>query len=106
MRISFSPLRSDVRLTLCRVGDVLTINGDAFDLSGIPEGAILPQRAVACDVLASDITRVQGELHLTLVLPHGVDPPKEAMFPAAIDVLTDGPVAVPPYDTPSKEDAE
>lgn len=106
MKITFSPRRSEARLILCRSGDVLTINGDVFDLSGIPEGATLPQKAVACNALVSDITREQGELHLTLVLPHGANAPEETTFPAVIDVFEDGPVAVPPYDAPSKGDAE
>ena len=100
MRIEFVPqFRDDgIPLTMHRAGDVLTINGEAFDLSGIPEGATLPRAAVACDWLVSDITRTGGVLHLTLTLPHGADAPQETRFAAPITLTANGPVSLPPYD--------
>ncbi|MCJ7874811.1 hypothetical protein [Phaeobacter sp. J2-8] len=65
MQITFSPMRSDARLVLSRVGDVLTLNGEAFDFSQLPEGATLPRAAVASDWLGSDVTRRAGKLCLT-----------------------------------------
>lgn len=95
MHITLSPVRRDDRLTLHRAGDVLTVNGETFDLSGIPEGATLPRDAVDCDWLASDIARSGGVLHLTLILPHGADAPPEARFPAPLVLTSDGEVAMP-----------
>ncbi|HCI1794214.1 TPA: hypothetical protein NOE57_006458, partial [Pseudomonas aeruginosa] len=39
----FAPLPgSDERLSLSRAGDVLTVNGQAFDFTPLPEGGELP----------------------------------------------------------------
>lgn len=94
MQITLVPIRSDAGLALHRAGDVLTIDGLAFDLTALPEGATLPQAAVACPALAGPVTRQGGGLHLTLLLPHGADAPEAALFPAPV-TPADGPVAVP-----------
>ncbi|MFN7053162.1 MAG: hypothetical protein ACK4NH_13680 [Gemmobacter sp.] len=112
MLITFSPMRRDGTLTLHRAGDVLVINGTAYDFGPLPEGAILPRDAVNCDWLASDVTRIGGALHLTLILPHGPIPypaPPEAAavtHPAAIHVMTDGPVDLPHWAQPTEGGAE
>ena len=98
MKISFSPMRRDEALSVSVAGDVLTINGEAFDFSGVPEGATLPRDAVTCDWLSSDVERVSEELQLTLIMPHGANAPQETLFPAPITVTADGPVALPAYD--------
>lgn len=103
MKINFVPMRRDDALTLIRAGDVLAINGTAVDLSGIPEGATLPRAAVTCDWLASGIERVGGELHLTLILPHGAHAPQETLFPLPITVTAEGPVALPAYESIEEE---
>ena len=97
MIITFTPMRRDDTLTLSKAGEVLTINGEAFDLSGIPDGATLPCAAVACDWLASDIERVGDTIHLTLILPHGADAPQSVLFPQSIHITHDGPIALPPH---------
>lgn len=104
MNLHFTPMRRDTRLDLTKSGDTLILNGAAFDLSGIPDGATLPRAAVTCDWLASDIERVGGELHLTLILPHGADAPQETLFPRPITVTADGPITVPVYETPVDEE--
>lgn len=98
MQIQFTPMRHANRLSLSKTGDTLTVNGEDFDLSGIPDGATLPRAAVACDWLASDIARVDGVLHLTLILPHGMSAPDETLFPASVTVTGNGPIALPPYE--------
>ena len=98
MQITLTPQRRDDTLTLVRSGDVLTINGEAFDFTAIPEGGTLPRDAVACDWLAGDVTRSGGVLHLTLILPHGADAPPETLFPAALTLTGDGPVTLPAYE--------
>ena len=95
MQITLTPQRRADTLTLMRSGDVLTINGDAFDFAAIPEGGTLPRDAVACDWLAGDVTRSGGVLHLTLILPHGADAPQATLFPAPITLTGDGPVTLP-----------
>lgn len=76
MQITWSPMRSDQTLSLSKSGDVLTVNGEVYDLTVIEEGDVLPRNAVVGELevfLASEITRVAGVLHLTLRVPHGPD---------------------------------
>jgi len=95
MIIAFSPLRSDKTLALARQGDALSVNGEIFDFSELPEGACLPQTAVACNWLASDVTRKNGQLCLTLILPHGPDASEAVRFPEHIYVVADGSISLP-----------
>jgi hypothetical protein len=95
MKIYLSPQRRDDTLTVVKTGDTLTINGAEFDFSQLPEGAVLPQEAVACEWLASDVTRIDGELHLTLILPHGDEASREARFPEPIVNPADGVLELP-----------
>jgi len=105
MFISFSPFRSDAALTLSRQGDVLTIDGADLDFGPLPEGAVLPREAVPCDWLASEVRRIDGVIHLTLILPHGPIPwpaPPESRVvthPEPILVTTDGPILLPSYSS-------
>jgi hypothetical protein len=102
MILSFYPVRVDDELSLERLGDVLIVNGEAFDLSGIPEGATLPRTAVSCRFLASDIERQDGQLRLTLILPHGPDAPLERRFPEPIIMTENGPIILPPETNPEE----
>jgi hypothetical protein len=103
MKITFSPTRSDLGLTLSYMDETLSINGEPYDFSGIPEGATLPQGAVECAFLVSDVSRKDGVLELALILPHGADAPPETLFPAPVLVTQDGPIPVPPYQAPDEE---
>lgn len=103
MLLNFSPMRHPEALTLSRAGDCLVINGESFDFSGIPEGATLPRTAVNCPWLASDIDRIDAQLHLTLILPHGVHAPQDTLFPEVVLASTDGPIALPAYELPEEE---
>lgn len=95
--ISFSPMRLDHQLEASVSGDVLTVNGESFDFSALPEGALLPQEAVDCAMLVSEVARDGAAIHLTLILPHGAEAPQETRFPQPI-TASDGPVALPPYE--------
>ena len=103
MHISFIPQRRDGALAVAKTGDALSINGTVYDFSPLPEGASLPQSAITCDWLAGDITRLNGALHLTLILPHGAQAPQETLFPDTVLVAEDGPVPLPPFETPAPE---
>jgi hypothetical protein len=104
MILTLCPTRSDLTLTLHRAGDVLTIDGADLDFGPLPEGAVLPREAVSCDWLASEVTRIDGVIHLTLLLPHGPIPwpaPPESRVvthPEPILVTTDGPILLPSYN--------
>lgn len=103
MHIRFSPMRRDDRLTLSRQGDVLSINGEAFDFSALPEGALLPREAVDCAWLASGVTRQDGVIHLTLILPHGPKASQQSLFPAPADA-PEGDIPVPAH-SPEEDQA-
>jgi hypothetical protein len=99
MQITLSPARRDMPLTLSRNGDALTLNGEVFDFTPLPEGATLPHEAIASDWFAGPVERVGGTLRLTLVLPHGANAPQETLFPAPLTLTGDGPLTLPPYAT-------
>lgn len=95
MHITLSPVRLDETLTAIRAGDVLTLNGAAFDFGPLPEGATLPAEAIDSEWVVGPVSRIDGELHLTLRLPHGPNPSEAVAFPAPIIVVGDGPVPLP-----------
>lgn len=105
MKINLSPVRMDTQLTLIRRGDVLTLNGEPFDFSPLPEGATLPAAAVSSPWFTGVINRDAGELEVTLILPHGPNAPESTRFPVSIMVANDGRVELPPYEVASDEPA-
>lgn len=98
MRISFSPQRRDDTLEVLKQGDVLIINDVAFDFTGLPDGGTLPRDAVDCEWLASDVAR-DGEISLTLILPHGPNPSQAVAFPDSLVSPADGALPIP-HDEP------
>lgn len=95
MKIAFSAQRSDAVLALARAGDTLIINGEPFDFSGVPEGATLPADAINSPFVAGEVSRTDGEPQLTVLLPHGPNPPRAVAYPDPVTVTADGPVALP-----------
>lgn len=95
MRITFSPQHRDDTLTLARSGDTLIINGAAVNFAGIPDGATLPAEAIEHDWIVGPVERIDGEIHVTLILPTGPSPSPAVAFPAPITVTGNGPIAVP-----------
>lgn len=105
MKIILSPMRRDDKLALSKSGDTLTINGEAFDFSGIPNGATLPREAITCDWIAGPVERDNaGVLTVPLILPHGPSAPEATRFPQPLENVADGPVSLPPYTV--EEEAE
>lgn len=105
MRLNLTPIRTDAPLAVVKQGDVLIINGEAFDLSVIPEGATLPASAVASPWIAGEIHREGGELELTLIIPHGPTPTRAQAFPEPLLNPPDGPLDLP-RDPSSSEAAD
>ena len=95
MKLIFSPQRRDDTLTLSKTGDTLTINGVPYDFSQLPNGATLPREAINCEWIVSDVNRVNGEIELTILLPHGANASHEARFPEPINMTNDGQVVLP-----------
>lgn len=98
MKILLFPMRGDSPLEAAVAGEVLTVNGVDLDLSPLPDGATLPRAAIDCAFIAGDVRRIDGLLHVPLVLPHGPKAPEGTRFPDPILVDVDGPVALPTYD--------
>ncbi len=95
MKINLSPQRRDDVVAVSVAGDVLFLNGEAFDFGPLPEGATLPQDAIDCEWFAGPVSRENGSLRLTLLLPHGANPSQNVAFPQPIVTQGDGPVTLP-----------
>lgn len=95
MRISFSPQRRNDTLSVIKDGDKLRINGELFSFAALPDGATIPAGEVPCEWIAGPVERIDGEIHLTLTLPHGPNPSKEVAFPSDLVNPPDGPLAIP-----------
>lgn len=100
MKISLLPQRRDDSLEVTKSADVLTINGEAFDFSALPDGATVPVGEIPCDWIAGPVERIAGELHLTLILPHGPNPSQAVAFPQSIISPADGAIALPADPAP------
>ncbi|MNS97595.1 hypothetical protein D3C71_1320660 [compost metagenome] len=95
MRINLSPQVRDGALKVTKKGDKLSVNGQAFDFTKLPEGAILPGDAVDSEHIIGNVTRTGGQLQVTLLLPIAWDAPHDACFPEPIIDPPDGPIALP-----------
>jgi hypothetical protein len=95
MKITLYTVRRDSQLTVGKQGDTLPINGIAYDFSVIPDGATLPASAVDCKFITGNIERINGVLHIPLILPHGPNPSQEVAFPAPIINPPDGILELP-----------
>ncbi|MEM7596498.1 MAG: hypothetical protein AAF382_02300 [Pseudomonadota bacterium] len=98
MKISFSPVRSDMRVRVSVLGDTIIVNDEPFDFARLPEGATLPPEAINSDWFTGPVTRKNGTVEVMLVLPHGSVAPKETRFPNPVITQIDGPVSLPPYE--------
>ncbi|NCU31321.1 hypothetical protein EOM57_06100 [Candidatus Saccharibacteria bacterium] len=95
MLINLSPQRREDILTISKSGDTLTINGVPYDFSQLPNGATLSKEAIDCEFIISDVSRINGEIELTILLPHGANASHEARFPEPIVMTNDGQVVLP-----------
>lgn len=95
MKINLSPQRRDDKLTVEVNGDRIRINGELLNFNTVPEGGRIALKDIPCEWIASDIVRKDGEIVLTLVLPHGPNPSQFVAFPEAISITEDGPVSLP-----------
>lgn len=95
MKITLAPQRRDDTLAVSKQGDTLTINGEAFDFSVIPDGATLPASAVACEFIAGPVERINGVLQISLILPHGPNPSQAVAFPEPLINPADGVLELP-----------
>lgn len=93
MRIYINPTYSTADLSVTKQGDTLTINSQDFDFSQIPEGATLPLEAIDSPHFCGPVERIDGKLHIHLVLPI-----QRAVFHEPIPPIIDppdGPIELP-----------
>ena len=95
MKLNLSPMLSDESTTISVKNDVLTVNGQAFDFSQLPEGATLPQQAAGSHLILSDVTRSGGQIEVAVLFAHKADASDAARFPQPINVTKNGPVELP-----------
>jgi hypothetical protein len=76
-----SPSSSPVTLDVSSEGDVLTINGEAFDFSTLEEGGKIEAVDVPSEYIISDVTRINGVVELTMIAPYLGEGTQEERFP-------------------------
>ena len=104
MLIRLVPQRRDDTVIYSVYGDVLLINGEPFDFSALGEGDLLSDDAVHSNWVVGDITRVGGEIELSLLLPTPWNYSQQQAFPLPIPMTVDGVVPLPePLPTLTKE---
>jgi len=97
MKIKFTPSRMNYQAQGFVDGDIISINGEVLDFSALGEGDILPCEAVGNDMVASEITRINGVIHLSVISPHGVHVPHESKYPSGDFVDVEGVIPFPAY---------
>ena len=106
MRIKLSPFGADKKLVLSRSGESITINGMALDFEALHDGAMLPATATGCPWLYGPVQRIEGELTLTVRLPHGAESSEQSRFPVDIVNPPDGRIQLPTDFDPKPEQPE
>jgi len=95
MKINLSPqLRGDT-LAVVKNGEVLTVNGEEFDLSPIGCGDTLPASAITSPWFTGQVDRINGELVLTMILPLPDNYSPAQAFPHPLVNVPDGVVMFP-----------
>jgi hypothetical protein len=95
MKIILSPQRRDDVLSVTKAGDILSINGEIFDFSPLPDGATIPSGLIPCDWIVGAVHRIEGQIVLSLIAPHGPNPPPSVAFPSPLIDVPDGEIAFP-----------
>lgn len=95
MKIILSPQRRGDTLEVNKAGDVLSVNGEDFDLSPMGDGDTLPREAIASLWFAGPVEKIDGELVVTLLFPIPWNYSQEQAFPVPLENVQDGPVLFP-----------
>lgn len=95
MIIKLTSVRNDDSLAVVVAGDVLTVNGQAFDFSQVGQGDTLPRLAINSPWFDADVERVNGQLVVTLLLPIPANYSPEQAFPVPLLNVPDGAVQFP-----------
>jgi hypothetical protein len=92
---SVLPQQDVPELKVSKRSDVLTINGQRLDFRPVTEGATLPQAAIDCPWIAGDVTRIDGQLTVTILIPYGPGATNAVLFPQDIVDPADGNLELP-----------
>lgn len=104
MRILLSPQRREDTATYQIAGEIIIVNGEPFDFSKIEEGDVLPREAIKSEWFSGDVTRINGELQLSLILPNPWNYSPAQAFPSPIRVTKNGLLDLPkPLPLPRQE---
>lgn len=95
IKINLSPQVRVGTLTVSKSGDALIVNGETYDFSQLTEGSTLPADAIDSEYFVGPISRVDGEIELTLLLPITRDASEAAKYPEPITMTADGEVILP-----------
>lgn len=95
MKIILSPQRRDDTVCYRKAGDTLSVDGEVFDFSRVEEGDVLPRDAIRSEWFAGDVTRINGELQLALILPNPWNYSQAQAFPVPLTVTKNGLVELP-----------
>lgn len=104
MNINLSPQRRDDSLAVSVSGDVLSINGEAFDFSQMVDGDTLPASAIESEWFVDQVNKIGNDIFVTLILPLPANYSHAQAFPAPLFNLPNGPVAFPQPLPASTED--
>ena len=96
MIIHFIPVRMGDAIEYAVMGDSLIVNGERFDFSRMKNGDVLAATAIASDCFGHVVTRTDGQIELSLILPNPHNYSHEQAFPVSLFNVTDGPVPQPP----------
>lgn len=71
------------------------VNGTVYDFTQLTNGSTLPREAIDCEWICGNVERINGELVIPILLPHGPDASEQARFPEPLTVTNDGQVVLP-----------
>ena len=105
MHIRFSPQFRPDKLELEVAGKRIRVNGELFNFNGLNDGDSIEASNIPCEWLIETVECVDGEIHLTVLLPHGTNPSQAVAFPEPM-IVGDGPVSIPTDSPPPEEPSE
>lgn len=106
MKINFVPQRREERLSVEVRGDKIRINGELFNFGPVKEGDVIERGSAPCEWIASEVTRKDGEVELTLILPFRYGAGEDATNPAPVFIMSDGPVFIPGQEEEVSENVD
>lgn len=95
MNITFTPQLRDCTLEMMKRGDILVINGIEYDFSPLENEDEIHSSAIASEFISDVVTRKDGVINLTVILPITVDATHEQCWPTPQFNIPDGPITLP-----------